>query len=80
MAGMCARVFTKYCDKYCPGGEMWVTESGGAGAGGHTWAPTYFAVLLWNKLMGNTVYDFGEEIREGIKINRKSVMQIILSV
>ena len=53
---------------------------GGAGAGGHTWAPTYFAVLLWNKLMGNTVYDFGEEIREGIKINRKSVMQIILSV
>jgi len=113
MAGMCARVFTKYRDKYCPGGEMWVTESGDAGAGGHTWAstylevqrelnefgdfatvtngvifhntlassdygylkhgtfdprPSYFAVLLWNKLMGNTVYDSGEEIREGAHV------------
>ena len=113
MAGMCARVFTKYRDKYCPGGEMWVTESGDAGAGGHTWAstylevqrelnefgafatvtngvifhntlassdygylkhgtfdprPSYFAVLLWNKLMGNTVFDSGEAIREGAHV------------
>ena len=88
-------------DKYMPGAEMWVTESGDAGGGGDTWAstyldvlrtlnelgsfslltngvifhntlassdygflqhstfdprPNYFAVLLWTKLMGNTVY------------------------
>ena len=44
MAGMCARAFAPYRDKYCPGGEMWVTESGDAGAGGHTWASTYLEV------------------------------------
>ena len=88
-------------DKYVPGGEMWVTESGDAGGGGDTWAstyldvlrtlnelgsfvtltdgvifhntlassdygflqhgtfdprPNYFAVLLWQKLVGNTTY------------------------
>ena len=107
------RCFTSYRDKYCPGGEMWVTESGDAGAGGHTWAstylevprtlneiadfstvtngvifhntlassdygwlkhgtfdprPSYFAVLLWKKLMGNTVYATGETIREGAHV------------
>ena len=100
-------------DKYCPNGEMWVTESGDAGGGGDTWAstyadvfrtlnelgtfatltdgvifhntlassdygflkhgtfdprPNYFAVLLWNKLMGTTVYNTGEEIREGAHV------------
>ena len=106
-----ARCFLSYRDKYAtPGGEMWVTESGDAGAGGHTWAstyaevirtlneigsfvtitdgvifhntlassdygwlkhgtfvprPSYFAVLLWKRLMGNTVYASGEEIRPG---------------
>ena len=36
-----ARCFLSYRDKYAtPGGEMWVTESGDAGAGGHTWAST----------------------------------------
>ena len=44
MAGVCARAFAPYRDKYCPGGEMWVTESGDAGAGGHTWASTYLEV------------------------------------
>ena len=113
MAGMCARAFAPYRDKYVPGGEMWVTESGDAGAGGHTWAstylevqrelnefgdfctatkgvifhntlassdygylqhgtfeprPSYFAALLWNQLMGETVYDSGEAIREGAHI------------
>jgi len=108
-----ARCFRSYRDKYCPGGEMWVTESGDAGAGGHTWAstylevprtlneigdfatvtngvifhntlassdygwlkhgsfdprPSYFAVLLWKKLMGNTVYASGEPIREGAHV------------
>ena len=113
MAGFCARCFGLYRDKYCPGGEMWVTESGDAGAGGHTWAstylevprtlneigdfatvtngvifhntlassdygwlqhgtfiprPSYFAVLLWKKLMGDTVYASGEPIREGAHV------------
>ncbi len=113
MAGMCARAFAPYRDKYCPGGEMWVTESGDAGAGGHTWAstylevprtlnefgdfatvtkgiifhntlassdygylkhgtfdprPSYFAALLWNRLMGDTVYASGEPAREGAHV------------
>ena len=113
MAGYCARAFVPYRDKYVPGGEMWVTESGDAGAGGHTWAstylevprtlnefgdfatvtngvifhntlassdygylkhgsflprPSYFAALLWNTLMGTTVYASGEQIREGAHV------------
>lgn len=32
-------------DKYVPGGQMWVTESGDAGGGGNTWASTYLDVL-----------------------------------
>ena len=92
---------TSVRDRYFPGAEMWVTESGDAGGGGDTWAstyldvlrtlnelgsfctitngvifhntlassdygflqhgtfdprPNYFAVLLWTRLMGNTVY------------------------
>jgi len=113
MAGFCARAFAPYRDKYCPGGEMWVTESGDAGAGGHTWAstylevprtlnefgdfatvtdgvifhntlassdygylrhgtfeprPSYFAALLWKRLMGDTVYASGEALREGAHV------------
>ena len=113
MAGLSARSFGSYRDRYCPGGEMWVTESGDAGAGGHTWAstyaeivrtlneigefstvtngvifhntlassdygwlkhgtfvprPSYFAVLLWKKLMGSAVYASGEKIREGAHV------------
>ena len=46
MASLCARSFLSYRDKYAtPGGEMWVTESGDAGAGGHTWASTYAEVI-----------------------------------
>ena len=112
-AGHTARCFSSYRDRYCPGGEMWVTESGDAGAGGHTWAstylevprtlneigdfatvtngvifhntlassdygwlkhgsfvprPSYFSVLLWKKLMGNTAYDAGEARREGAHV------------
>ena len=108
-----ARCFSSYRDRYAPGGEMWVTESGDAGAGGHTWAstylevprtlneyadfstvtrgvifhntlassdygwlkhgtfvprPSYFATLLWNQLMGDTVYASGEKIREGAHV------------
>lgn len=97
-----ARAHAPLRNKYVPGGQMWVTESGDAAAGGDTWAstyldvlrtlnelgsfaaitdgiifhntlassdygflehgsfkprPNYFAVLLWNRLMGSTVYD-----------------------
>ena len=113
MAGACARAFAPYRDKYVPGGEMWVTESGDAGGGGNTWAstymdvfrtlnelgefatvtdgvifhntlassdygflkhgtfvprPNYFAVLLWQRLMGHTVYNSGIEIAEGAHV------------
>ena len=30
--------------------------------------PNYFAVLLWNRIMGTTVYDAGEPIREGAHV------------
>ncbi|MCD8354898.1 MAG: beta-glucuronidase [Clostridiales bacterium] len=108
-----ARTYAPIRDKYVPGAEMWVTESGDAGGGGDTWAstfldvfrtlnelggfstvtsgvifhntlassdygflarqvfdprPNYFAVLLWNRLMGTTVYDTGEPVREGAHI------------
>ncbi len=108
-----ARTYAPMRDKYCPGGEMWVTESGDAGGGGDTWAstyldvlrtlnelggfasitngvifhntlassdygflarevfdprPNYFAVLLWNRLMGTVVYDSGEPVREGAHV------------
>ncbi len=108
-----AQTYAPMRDHYCPGGEMWVTESGDAGGGGNTWAstyldvprtlnelggfaqitkgvvfhntlassdygflsrevfdprPNYFAVLLWNRLMGTTVYDSGEKIREGAHV------------
>ena len=108
------RCFASYRDKYAEkDGEMWVTESGDAGAGGHTWAstyaevvrtlneigdfstvtkgvifhntlassdygwlkhgtfvprPSYFAVLLWKRIMGDTVYASGEAIRPGAHV------------
>ena len=113
VAGANAHAFAPLRDKYCPSGEMWVTESGDAGGGGNTWAstyldvlrtlneagsfsvitdgvifhntlaasdyayldrdthdprPNYFAVLLWNRLMGTTVYDSGDPIREGAHV------------
>jgi hypothetical protein len=111
--GHCARQYVPKRDKYVPGGQLWVTESGDAGCGGNTWAstyadvprtlnelgefatvtdgiifhntlassdygylkhgsfdprPNYFAVLLWNRLMGKTVYASGEAIREGAHV------------
>ena len=112
-AASCARQYIDRRNRYVPGGQMWVTESGDAGCGGNTWAPTYldvprtlnelgefstvtdgiifhntlassaygflehgtflprpnyFAVLLWNRLMGKTVYETGEAIREGAHV------------
>jgi len=108
-----AHTYVPLRDKYVPGGEMWVTESGDAGGGGNTWAstymevvralnelggfaavtsgvifhntlassdygylahgsfearPGYFSAYLWNKLMGTTVYDTAEPIREGAHV------------
>ena len=113
MAGRCARTFAPFRDKYVPGGEMWVTESGDAGGGGNTWGstymdvfrtlnelgefatvtdgvifhntlassdygflkhgtfeprPNYFAVKLWQDLMGTTVYDSKVAIQEGAHV------------
>ncbi len=109
-APACARDHAALRDKYVPGGPVWVTESGDAGAGGNTWASTYldvlrtlnelgsfatitdgvifhntlassdygflergsfkprpnfYAALLWNRLMGTTVYDCGNPDTEG---------------
>lgn len=108
-----AAVYAPIRDKYVPGGQMWVTESGDAGGGGNTWAstyldvfrtlnelgsfavitdgvifhntlassdygflqhgtfdprPNYFAVLLWNRLMGSTVYDCSALRQDGAHI------------
>lgn len=113
VAARCAHQYVPKRDKYVPGGQMWVTESGDAGCGGNTWAstysdvprtlnelgefstitdgvifhntlassdygylkhgtfeprPNYFAVLLWNRLMGNVCYDVGFENQEGAHV------------
>ena len=39
------RAYIPFRDKYAPGTEMWVTESGEAGGGGSTWSSTYLDVL-----------------------------------
>ena len=109
----CAKSHLPLRDKYVPGGQMWVTESGDAGAGGDTWAstyldvfrtlnelgsfatitdgvifhntlassdygflehgtyaprPNYYAVLLWNRLMGTEVYDCANPNVEGAHV------------
>lgn len=110
VAPKAAKAHTVLRNKYVPGGQMWVTESGDAGGGGDTWAstyldvlrtlnelgsfatitdgvifhntlassdygflehgsfktrPNYYAVLLWNRLMGTTVYDCDNPDVEG---------------
>ncbi len=112
-APYCAEAAAKLRDKYMPGAQLWVTESGDAGGGGNTWAstyvdvlrtlnelgtfatitdgivfhntlassdygwlrhgtfdprPNYFAILIWNKLMGKTVYDSEIKISEGAHV------------
>src|SRR5699024_9616027 len=41
VAARCVRDNLAARDRFCPGGQMWVTESGDAGGGGDTWASTY---------------------------------------
>ena len=45
VAPLNCKLNTEFRDKYCPGGEMWVTESGDAGGGGNTWGSTYADVF-----------------------------------
>ena len=40
-----AKTYGEMRDRYCPGGEMWVTEAGDAGGGGNTWAATFLDVF-----------------------------------
>ncbi len=47
VAGNACRGYAPMRDKYCPGAQMWVTESGDAGCGGNTWASTYLDVLRY---------------------------------
>ena len=113
VAARFAECYAALRDRYAPGAELWVTESGDASGGGDTWAstyldvlrtlnelagfsrissgvifhntlassdygflerqtfnprPNYFAVLLWNRLMGTTCYDTQEPIREGAHV------------
>lgn len=113
VAGESAERSSKLRDKYCPNGQMWVTEAGDAGGGGDTWAstyldvprtlneagrfseitdgiifhntltasdyawmdrathdprPNYFAIKLWDQIMGENVYETGEPIREGAHV------------
>ncbi|MXQ48618.1 beta-glucuronidase [Streptococcus pneumoniae] len=110
VAGNFCHTYLPLRDRFVPGAEMWVTESGDAGGGGNTWAstyldvprtlnemgtfakltngiifhntlassdygylarevfdprPNYFAVLLWNRLMGTEVFESGIPIQEG---------------
>ncbi|MCD8335712.1 MAG: beta-glucuronidase [Lachnospiraceae bacterium] len=44
VAADCARQYAERRDRFAPGGQLWVTESGDAGCGGNTWASTYLDV------------------------------------
>lgn len=117
LAGRNCRVYCAMRDRYTPGAQLWVTESGDAGCGGNTWGstfmdvfrtlnefgmfgtltdgiifhntlassdygflqhgtyeprPNFYAAVLWNRLMGDIVYDSGEPIREGAHIYARS--------
>ncbi len=45
VATLNAKIYAELRDKYVPGGQIWVTESGDAGGGGNTWASTYLDVF-----------------------------------
>jgi len=44
MAPFCTKQYLARRDRFVPGGQIWVTESGDAGCGGNTWASTYLDV------------------------------------
>lgn len=52
VAAHSAKNYAKLRDKYCPGAQMWVTESADAGLGGNTWASTYMDVIRYADELG----------------------------
>lgn len=107
------KYYEPFREEHIPGAQMWVTETGDAGCGGHTWActclemvrtadeigrfvkltdgilfhntlasstygyldhathlprPSYWVVYLWKHLMGDSVFETDEAIREGAHI------------
>ncbi len=52
-ASRAARNYGTIRDKYCPGAQMWVTESADAGLGGNTWASTYMDVIRYADELGS---------------------------
>lgn len=55
VAEKCAKANVAPRDKYCPGAEMWVTESGDAGGGGDSWASTFMEVFRTLNELGSFV-------------------------
>ena len=55
VAAKCAQANVAPRDKYCPGAEMWVTESGDAGGGGDSWASTFMDVFRTLNELGTFV-------------------------
>ena len=47
-----AGYYEKLRDKYCPGAQMWVTETADAGLGGNTWGSTYLDVIRYADELG----------------------------
>ena len=55
LSGKFAQPYVLICDTYCPGGEMWGSESADAGGQGRIWAAAYPDILLArNELDGFT--------------------------
>lgn len=52
VAGDACRGYAPLRDQYCPGAQMWVTESGDAGCGGNTWASTFLDVPRYANELG----------------------------
>lgn len=61
IAAQNARTYAPLRDRYVPGGQMWVTESGDAGGGGNTWACTFLDVFRTLNELGSF-----SEISDGI--------------
>lgn len=53
VASTAAKNYSTIRDKYCPGAEMWVTESADAGLGGNTWGSTYMDVIRYADELGS---------------------------
>lgn len=52
VAGKAAQNYGKIRDRFCPNGQMWVTESADAGLGGSTWGSTFLDVFRYADELG----------------------------